>query len=204
MPEISQALYDALVAEFGCSDDLHWDVHSEHMALSNDDATATTEFYDLYACARGSASHATGKHVVKFVPTFGGTVENQEVYLGVAADNWEASVEQSLGPSKPWLICANGSARLNDPAYQEYQTLATFASGEAVRVFINHVLGYMWFDNDDDHYAADREAGTNPHLVFTPGTELWPAFVAYAEPGTPVSATLVPGYSDGSFEAWDS
>ena len=78
-------------------------------------------------------------------------------------------------------------------------------SGEHGCIFMDYPAGNGWFDNEDDIYETDREAGTNPHFTFAPGTPFELVGILFAESGT-VSLTIVDpdSFSSGRFGAWDA
>jgi hypothetical protein len=56
----------------------------------------------------------------------------------------------------------------------------TVDPGDPLYVRFDPATGYIWFDNKDDVYLADAEAGISPHTSVPPGTALHPAACCFS------------------------
>lgn len=168
--------------------------------LSNGDLTAGTTEYDApYGGAKSNISHSAGKYVAKITLTYTGAPANFESIAGVSTEAWDPATEAYYGNTNLWMLFANGvyhhlvaSADLGIPV----------ASGEYMRVFVNFDTGKVWFGNQTS-VSGDPEAGTGEAFSLAPNTALHLAAVMYSgDDATPVTATLDPTYSSGTFAAW--
>lgn len=157
---------------------------------------------DSIAHAKTLPARSIGKRAIKFTASFVDAVGT--CGLGFVANSWDVTNEYPGAATGGGVAYYNDSQLLSE-AWSPATISLPFASGEDGFGYVDQASGKGWFDNESDSTAADREAGTNPHFTFPPGTSLVLAFDAYSADGiTPTSITLDPTYTSGTFAAWDS
>lgn len=175
---------------------------------ANKSATCTLSGGDLVAStldfnsgrAKTTTSRNSGTWALKFTATYGADPGDDAVSIGVAAATWSPVTESLFDATEKAGLSSSGHKITN------FANLSIpFASGESAFVYGDSDTGMVWVDDESNTYAADREAGTNPHFTLTANAALVGGFDAFSLDGiTPTAVTLDPSHSSGRFAAWDS
>lgn len=181
-----------------------WDAgnKSSFVTLSGTNLVASTTNAAAYRGVVSTGSHSTGKHAFRLVLNGSTDVAdmNEEVMGAFVTAAFDPDSGAALSQDPAGWFMADDGWSYHDASSGDFGLPQ--AEGEAMFGYYNAALGYLWFDNESNSTAADREAGTNPHYTLPANTPLFVAAIMYGISSASVSATLDPTYSSGTFAAW--
>lgn len=196
---VAKYLLDQLMERLSAEVVTGWDEASKASAVSLSGLTASTSSYEGGG-ARSNTLRSSGRYAIAFDFVYGDEGVDEPIYAGVAPAAWANNT-----PFGAMLSSSGKASTLLKGASPTYPNLGVpVPSGERAFAYVDFDLGMVWLDNGSDTYAADREAGINPHDTFAPGTPLYFAcnVCAVQNDAFTSAVTADPTYASGSFAAW--
>lgn len=189
-----------------------WDptAKSSGVTLSGGNLTASTaEAFSEHVA--GTTVRTTGARMFKGVPIYTGPNDWGEIGWGITPEGYVVppgpDMDGGLGPlaleNDAILVISDGSV-YTDNGTTYVTGKGVIHSGQNGFQKIDFDTGYFWLDDALGTFAADAEAGINPHAVFAPNTAMKIVAEIVSSNGDTVSITIDPTVSEGRFGSWDS
>jgi hypothetical protein len=147
---------------------------SSPAALTDYNRRLYTTDYTLYGDARSHFALSSAPFEVKFIANY--TPGTAFVSAGLAKPAWSPIANAAYFSTDAYFVSKDG---IN--LHEAFADLGfTVDPGDPLYVRFDPATGYIWFDNKDDVYLADAEAGISPHTSVPPGTALHPAACCFS------------------------